>query len=222
MSKIIFVGGGKGGVGKSIVTMATIDALLARGETVMLVESDDSNPDVYKALNEIVQSAVLNLDGEDGYLNLSNIIEANPTAFVVVNTAARATSAIVKHGGIIADTAKQLNRELVMLWTMNRQRDSVELLREFLDGMSEEFTATHAVLNSYWGGAEKFMRYKNSRQKTRVTSTVTFPELNDMVSDKLNDNRLALSNAENGMTIAERSVLSRFRKAAVEALNGVI
>lgn len=222
MSKIIFVGGGKGGVGKSIVTMAVVDVLTTRGETVVLVESDDSNPDVYKALNEIVQSEVLNLDGEDGYLNLSNIIEANPAAFVVVNTAARATNAIVKHGGIVADTAKQLNRQLVMLWTMNRQRDSVELLGDFLDGMGKEFTETHAVLNSYWGGAEKFMRYNNSKQKARVTSTVTFPELNDMVSDKLNDNRLALSNAEAGMTIAERSVLSRFRKAAGEALNGVL
>ena len=222
MSKIIFVGGGKGGVGKSIVTMATVDALLTRGESVVLVESDDSNPDVYKALNEIVKSEVLNLDGDDGYLNLSNIVEANPAAFVVVNTAARVTSAIVKHGGIVADTAKQLKRELVMLWAMNRQRDSVELLREFLDGMGGEFSATHAVLNTYWGGAEKFMRYNNSKQKDRVTSTITFPELNDMVSDKLNDNRLALSNAEEGMTIAERSVLSRFRKAAGEALNEVL
>lgn len=222
MSKIVFIGGGKGGVGKSLVTMATVDVLLTLGETVVLVESDDSNPDVYKALNGLVQSVVLNLDDEDGYLSLCSVIESNHSAYVVINTAARATSAIVKHGGIVADTAKQLNRELVMLWTMNRQRDSVELLREFLDGMGEEFTATHAVLNTYWGGAEKFMRYNNSKQKDRVTSTLTFPELNDMVSDKLNDNRLALSNAEAGMTIAERSVLSRFRKATGEALNGVL
>lgn len=111
---------------------------------------------------------------------------------------------------------------MVMLWAMNRQRDSIELLRDFLDGMGDEFTATHAVLNTYWGAPEKFMRFSNSKQKDRVTSVLSFPELNDMVSDKLNDNRLALSNAEAGMTIGERSVLSRFRKAANEALNGVL
>ncbi len=222
MSKVIFIGGGKGGVGKSLVTMATVDVLLTRGESVLLVESDDSNPDVYKALNGLVQSVVLNLDNEDGYLSLCSVIESNPKAYVVINTAARATKPIIKHGGIVSDTVKELKREMVMLWAMNRQRDSIELLRDFLDGMGGDFTATHAVLNTYWGAPEKFMRYNNSKQKSRVTSTVTFPELNDMVSDKLNDNRLALSNAEAGMTIAERSVLSRFRKAANEAMNGVL
>ena len=222
MSKIVFIGGGKGGVGKSLVTMATVDVLLTRGESVLLVESDDSNPDVYKALNGLVQSVVLNLDNEDGYLSLCSVIESNPKAYVVINTAARATKPIIKHGGIVSDTVKELKREMVMLWAMNRQRDSIELLRDFLDGMGGDFTATHAVLNTYWGAPEKFMRYNNSKQKSRVTSTVTFPELNDMVSDKLNDNRLALSNAEAGMTIAERSVLSRFRKAANEAMNGVL
>lgn len=222
MNKIIFVGGGKGGVGKSIVTMAAVDVLLARGENVVLIESDDSNPDVYKALNALVQSVVLNLDGEDGYLSLCNVIESNPDACVIVNTAARATNAIIKHGGIVADTAKELKRELVMLWTMNRQRDSVELLRDVLDGTEGGFTAMHAVLNTYWGAPEKFMRFNNSKQKNRVKSVVVFPELNDMVSDKMNDERLALSNADAGMTIAERSVLARFRKAANEALNGVL
>lgn len=222
MSKIIFVGGGKGGVGKSLVSMAAVDVLMTRGESVVLIESDDSNPDVYKALNGLVQSVVLNLDGEDGYLSLCNVIESNPKAFFVVNTAARATKPIIEHGGIVVDTARVMKRELVMLWAMNRQRDSIELLRDFLDGVGNDFTKTHAVLNTYWGAPEKFMRFNNSKQKERVTSAIAFPELNDMVSDKLNDNRLALSNAEAGMTIAERSVLSRFRKAANEALNGVL
>ncbi len=222
MSKIVFIGGGKGGVGKSLVTIAAVDVLLTRGENVVLVESDDSNPDVYKALNGLVQSVVLNLDDENGYLSLCSVIESNPSAYIVINTAARATKPIIQHGGIVSDTVKELKREMVMLWAMNRQRDSIELLRDFLDGIGGDFAATHAVLNTYWGAPEKFMRFNNSKQKDRVTSTFAFPELNDMVSDKLNDNRLALSNAEAGMTIAERSVLSRFRKAANDALSGVL
>lgn len=222
MNKVIFAGGGKGGVGKTMVTIAVVDALLARGESVVLVESDDSNPDAYKALNKLVPCSLLNLDSEDGYLNLCNLIESNPDACIVVNTAARATDSIIKHGGILGDTAKELNRELVMLWPINRQRDSVELLKNLLDGVGDIFSATYTVINTYWGAPEKFMRYNNSKQKERVTGTVVFPELNDLVSDKMNDNRLALSNAAEGMTIAERSVLSRFRHAAHEALNGVL
>lgn len=59
MSKIVFIGGGKGGVGKSRGNDGNcVDVLLTRGRSVVLVESDDSNPDVYKALNGLVQSVV--------------------------------------------------------------------------------------------------------------------------------------------------------------------
>jgi hypothetical protein len=220
MSTITMVGGGKGGVGKTTVVLAAVDTLLTRGDSVVLVESDDSNPDAYKALNKLITSEICNLDDEAGYIKLGGIIEANPDARIVVNTAARATKGIVTHGGILADVARELGRELVMLWPLNRQRDSIELLKEFLDG-ADGYAATYACLNTYFGSADKFARYSNSKQKDRVTGTITFPELNDLVADKIIDNRVAFSNADGKLTIAERSALSRFRKAATEALEVV-
>jgi len=44
---IYWVGGSKGGVGKSLVTMATLDT---SGETLLLIECDTSNPDVWKGV----------------------------------------------------------------------------------------------------------------------------------------------------------------------------
>ena len=111
----------------------------------------------------------------------------------------------------------ELGRELVMLWPMNRQRDSIELLKSFLDG-SIGYSATYALLNTYFGVAEKFSRFQTSKQKDRVNGTLIFPELNDLVSDKLIDNRLALSNAESVLSIAERSALRRYREAANSVL----
>lgn len=46
---IYLIGGSKGGVGKSLVTMAMIDYLKDRGESALLIESDTSNLDVWKA-----------------------------------------------------------------------------------------------------------------------------------------------------------------------------
>lgn len=212
-NKVIIVGGGKGGVGKSMVTMGVIDTLLTSGEQVVLVESDDSNPDTYKALNKIVKSEICNLDNEDGFINLGNIIEQNPAAYIVVNSAARATKGIIAHGGIIADVAREQKRELVMLWPINRQRDSVELLKEFLDGTGDMYDATFVLKNTYFGTAEKFSRFDASTQKGRVTGTLEYPELNDLLADKIIDKRLAFSNATDGLTISERSVLTRFRNA---------
>ena len=54
--KIYLIGGSKGGVGKSIVSMATIDYLQEQGESILLIESDTSNPDVWKGYHECVET----------------------------------------------------------------------------------------------------------------------------------------------------------------------
>jgi Mrp family chromosome partitioning ATPase len=51
-SQIYSVGGGKGGVEKSIVSMALLDYLIARGVSTMLIESDTSNPGVCKTYKD--------------------------------------------------------------------------------------------------------------------------------------------------------------------------
>ena len=48
--RIYWIGGSKGGVGKSMMTLATLDYLLEGGAKVLLVECDTSNPDVWKAI----------------------------------------------------------------------------------------------------------------------------------------------------------------------------
>ena len=49
MSNTIFlVGGGKGGVGKSLMSMALLDFLHTSGRRPYLVETDTSVPDVFK------------------------------------------------------------------------------------------------------------------------------------------------------------------------------
>ena len=220
MNKVIVVGGGKGGVGKSTVAIGVVDMLLAAGEKVVFVESDDSNPDAYKTLNTLTKSEICNLDTEEGFIRLGNLIEQANDACIVVNTAAGATNSLLKHGGIVIDTVRELKRDLVMLWPINRQRDSLELLSEFME-CADGYKAVYVLKNTFFGEPAKFARYDNSKIKARVTATMTFPELNDMLSDKLNDKRWSLSNAE-GLSIAERSVLQRYRNAIRDAMEVVL
>ena len=73
-AQIFYVGGSKGGVGKSKMSFALIDYLLGKGNKVFLVESDNSNPDVYKAhephKNENLVCGIMDLDNSDGWLEL--------------------------------------------------------------------------------------------------------------------------------------------------------
>jgi Mrp family chromosome partitioning ATPase len=54
--RIYWVGGSKGGVGKSMMTLATVDHLLEQGANVLLVECETSNPDVWKAYKGEVET----------------------------------------------------------------------------------------------------------------------------------------------------------------------
>jgi len=60
--RIYWVGGSKGGVGKSMMTLATVDHLLERGAKVLLVECDTSNPELCKAYRDQIKKELVNLE----------------------------------------------------------------------------------------------------------------------------------------------------------------
>ena len=133
MKTMIMVGGGKGGVGKSTVAMAVLDALRQDGHAPVYVETDDSNPDVFKAVHSTVPCEICTLDTESGYVRLGDLMESKTDSPIVVNAPARATPDILEHGGILCDVANQTERRMVMVWPLNRQRDGPELVKQFVD-----------------------------------------------------------------------------------------
>lgn len=243
--KLIVIGGGKGGVGKSIGTQAVVDTILHGGgtpvdpDTVLVLETDTSNPDVSKVYAKIAKEgdAVtrtrvtgapivkdIALDDETGFIQVGNMLEELDvrTQYVVVNSAARATANFVRYEAMLRDVADQCDMQCSMLWFINRQRDSLELLKDWLDAVEATSWATIAVKNTYFGGPDKFLRFDNGNLKGRADATVIFPELNDLVADKLVGERLGLWNADSRLMIAERSALARFREAAHAALAKVV
>ena len=88
-----YVGGSKGGVGKSLFSFALTDYLLNQERDVLLVDTDTDNPDVYKAhkdLNLPNLACIMNtLDDADGWAELFDTVQNYPAHTVVVNAAAR-------------------------------------------------------------------------------------------------------------------------------------
>lgn len=215
--RVIAVGGGKGGVGKSTIALALVDYLQSAGDSIAIVESDNSNPDVFKTYNKLgIECTITNLDDESGFIRLGSLIESHPHATIVVNTAARATKNLIAYSSILADVVAETAHDLIMLWPINRQRDSLELLTDFVE-KADGHWSTYAVINTYFGSEDKFSRFNSSKIKNKLTSTIVFPELNDLIADKLVDNRLPIDSGS-GMSIAEKSALGRYRRDAHNAL----
>jgi len=224
MAKSIYlIGGSKGGVGKSFVTMAMVDYLQERGESVLLIESDTSNPDVWKAYKDSTETELVNLDEADGWIQLVNLCDSKPDRVVVINTAARNNKGVSDYGETLNSTLAELKRKLVTLWVINRQRDSLELLKEYMEAMPD--TAVHVVRNGYFGEEKKFELYNGSKLRAAVEErggqSLTFPDLADRVSDDIYSKRMSIAVALKELPIGNRAELTRWRNEVKKMLEGV-
>ena len=87
MEKVYWIGGAKGGVGKSMVGIGLIDYLRKEGRDPVLVETDKKNPDVGRAHKDEIRVEALDLADQDGWVELLDLC-ASANGPVVVNSAA--------------------------------------------------------------------------------------------------------------------------------------
>ena len=209
MEKIFWIGGSKGGVGKSAVSMALLDYL---GESCpLLLETDTANPDVAKAYGNAVRTELLDLDESDGWIELINLCSEH-SGPVVINSAAR--SDVAKNGMNLDLALPELGRELVVFWVINRQRDSIELLRDFLAGVKSG--RVHVVRNLHFGASSKFELFERSKIRQEIENAggkiLDFPDLADRVADDLYTQRLSIARGGTELPIGNRVELLRWRQ----------
>jgi hypothetical protein len=198
--------------------------LQEQGESVLLIESDTSNPDVWKNYGECVETQLLDLDEADGWIQLVNLCDSKPDSVVVINTAARNNQGVSAYGATLNSTLAELKRDLVTLWVINRQRDSLELLKEYMDAIPD--SRVHVVRNGYFGEEKKFELYNGSKIRTAVESrgglSLNFPDLADRVSDDIYSKRLSIAKSLKELPIGNRAELSRWKTEVKKTLEAVI
>ena len=218
---IYYIGGSKGGVGKSKASFALIDYLIEREKKVLLLETDTSNPDVYKTHkpyeNESLVCKMADLDVPEGWIELVNVADEYPEHVLVINSAARSNTGIEKYSAMLRETLDELSRALVTFWVINRQRDSVELLRGFLNSFPNALV--HVCRNMYFGTPENFARYNESKARTHIEKkgkTLDFPDLADRVADKLYSGRMPIKITLEELPLGDRAELRRWRQKCAE------
>ena len=118
----------------------------------------------------------------------------------------------------------QLGRKLVALWVINRQRDAMDQLEEFMEVFAD--CTVHVVRNGLFGPESKFELYNSSHLREEVEATggtsLLLPDLADRIADALYTQRLAIPDAIRDMPLGNRGELIRWRKAAHRALEAVL
>jgi hypothetical protein len=142
----------------------------------------------------------------------------------VINTGARNQTGITNFGRTLSKALPALGRKLVLLWMIDRKRESLELLSDFTEAIPE--AAVHVVRNLYHGTEKKFELYNGSKMKSAIEArggkSLSLPELADRVTDAMNKGRLTIERAVGELSLGDRMELERWRDECAEMLREVV
>ncbi len=221
MKTIYLIGGEKGGVGKSMLTLSLAELL--RKDSALVVDGDESNPDAFKCLHnskpEGIETVTADLDTQDGWQAL---IEHMPNCKkpIIVNTPARYRRIAEKYFDYLTTAASDTGYSIKVLWPINRQRDGLIQLGSAMNGYLTGLPVW-IVRNLYFGDVEKFVLLESSKIKSQVTGIVDMPDLSDRVTDKIYSDRISFSDAEK-FGYAERIAVQRYLKTLSTNLEKVL
>lgn len=225
--RVCIVGGSKGGVGKSLLTMTVLDYYETTGtaEQTLFIETDNSNPDVWKAYRDAVKSVLLDLDSVDGWLELLNHCADPAYQTIVVNTAARNNLGVAQFGERLALGLAELDVTLTTLWCINTQLDSLELLKQYRAALP--IGELHVVRNEFRGS--NFRLYDESDLRRDIEASgglsLSMTTLAERVTQELyGRQRMTLDEVATSQAspFGHRIEAKRWRALAARMLNPVL
>ena len=186
MSKLHFIGGEKGGVGKSMVARILAQYFIDHGMPFSGHDSDKSHGALLRFYAGYASPVVI-----DDYGNLDRVVEAaaaNPLQRILVDLAAQTHHALARwmaDSGLI-ELAPEVGLSLTYWHVMDAGRDSVDLLKSLLDEFGGRMQIV-LVLNALRG--ERFEMLEASGQRERAEQfgarVITIGHLADATMQKI-------------------------------------
>ena len=220
MKNIVYVGGSKGGTGKSMVCSALVDYFRKSfpKDEILLFETDSSNPDVGRLYSEtkgvLLKGLLLN-EEDTGWMDMVDIIDTTKARHILINSMAASNLGIQTQGSLLDLNIidGNLKARFNVFWVMNRNKDSVTLLRDFLKNMKS--ATVYPVLNLYFGKEEEFSFYRSSEDIQELVAErggrqLVFPNLNDLIADKLYTDEISLEELPSHLKLGMRTGLERW------------
>jgi hypothetical protein len=218
MSTIIYIGGDKGGVGKSMVSIAICDFLKHRlNKPVLLIETDTANPDAAKCLKDELDTVIqADTSKEDGWQAVLNTIEAqSDTTITVINAGARDNRAMEEYGHYLSAGATTLNATLVVGWVVNAERDCLLALKTFLEIYDGRI---FVIGNRFFDESGQFELYQASKVRQEIErrggELLIFPALPHMLATAIRNDRRSPAEQRRNAPLFEKIALDQWRNGA--------
>ena len=231
MKNLVYVGGSKGGTGKSMVCMALVNHFRTQfpRDEILLIETDSSNPDVgrlYRRTEGVISSGLLLNEDDSGWMRMVDDIAKTSVRHVVINSMAASNLGIQSHGALLDNNILngRLDVKFSVFWALNRNKDSVVLLRDFLKWMKS--ATVYPVLNLYFGKEEEFLFYRAASDIQQMIldrggRSLVFPGLNDLIADRLYTDEINLEELPSHLGLGMRTGLERWLSLVDETFKQV-
>lgn len=167
--------GDKGGVGKSFFCTCYIDALLRQTQdpdynsssfNVLVVDSDTRNPDVGRTFKNHLAVEYLDLKQHDAWLQLVDLLDDDCSREIIVSMPSGIGQFVENEADFLVESLRDLDQQLQIYWPINRLKDSVILLREFLSTPLAKYSVhMNVIMNGFFGEREKFTRWLASKTR---------------------------------------------------------
>ena len=222
MSKIHFIGGEKGGVGKSVVARVVAQYLIDKGIPFLGFDTDRSHGALLRFYTAYSSPVVV-----DSYESLDLIVEsaiANPDKRILVDLAAQTHDPLARwmdESGVL-EMADEGGYSLTYWHVMDSGKDSVDLLKKLLDRFGSRLNYV-VVLNQLRG--DNFDIFDKSSEKSRLAElgspVISLKRLHEPVINKIDAGSTSFWAAKNrsetdvkGLGILERQRVKMWLNSA--------
>jgi hypothetical protein len=186
MTRIHFIGGEKGGVGKSVVSRVLSQYFIDRQIPFLGFDTDTSHGSLLRFYADFTSPVVI-----DRYEGLDSIVEAavaEPERRIVVDLAAQTHGFIVRwmKESELLDADNDLGLSLTYWHVMDSGRDSADLLQALLDQLGGQLEIV-VVCNELRGGDFKILESSGTLARARAlnASVMTLTRLQETSMQKI-------------------------------------
>jgi len=226
MSNLHFIGGEKGGVGKSLVSRILAQYCIDRGLPFIGFDSDKSHGALTRFYTDYAAPVVV-----DDFKSLDRIVEtaaASPEERVIVDLAAQTHQPLVRwleDSGVL-DLCGELGLTLTYWHVMDAGRDSVDLLKRLLDQFGARLNLV-LVLNAIRGDQFGILGESGQRERAEQLGArvITLGHLSDATMQKIDARSTsfwaAVNHTEGNLGLLERQRVKVWLNRAYEQIASV-
>lgn len=192
-TRLIFIHGDKGNVGKSFLARALADFLNGQSVKVAVIDADTQNPDVFEMFKKTLSCAKANIRSENGWMVAMDFITSHVGHTIILNTPAGIGEYMKNDLSflLIFLKSQDISVEMELWWMMNANHDSVNLFSKSYDRYGQHFIRVRVVCNLHYSNGSKapFLLWDESPLRTKIEKTggmtIYFPGLHIRVVKKI-------------------------------------